>query len=275
LNFTKITRLAPFSSSQANTEIYFEHLPIQAKAVYIYDTETQKVIWSKNEHVPLPLASITKVMTAVTALDKIGRNSIVTIGSGDLSTEGTSSLEIGEKWRADDLVSLMLVESSNDAAEALGRTLGGSPAMLAMMNKRAEDQGLYDTKFGNVTGLDMSELAGAYGSAENAAKMFVDAVGRYPDIFEKTAFKSYNVTSESGIYHTATNTDIVIGNISGFIASKTGYTDLAGGNLVFTMNAGLTHHIVIAILGSTKEGRFSDAVLLSNAVIKAMADENN
>lgn len=246
---------------------YFDALPIQANAVYVYDAETDRVIYGRNEHLPLPLASITKIMTALCALDNLDREGVITIATSTLETYGDPQLKIGDTWRVDDLVSYMLVKSSNDAAMTLSQALGGSSFMVTCMNKRAEGLGLFETKFYNETGLDIDTEPGAYGSAEDAAMLLWHAVKLYPDIFGRTRYQSYNIETLGGSIQIATNTNRVQDQIIGMEASKTGLTDLAGGNLVFEMNVGLSHKIVVAILGSTGDGRFEDALLLSRTAL--------
>ena len=250
----------------------FRNLPIQAKAVYVLDSKLEKEIYSVNGDVPLPFASIAKIMTAVCALDALGRDGRVLIEKGDVDPLGRLVLRAGESWKAKDLVSYMLVESSNDAARALARAAGGEPSIVSCMNKRADELGLYDTKFANGTGLDIADSPGAYGSAHDATRLLYRAMILYPDIFEKTGKESYNMMSDSGREYKVKNTDRVTGEIMGFVASKTGLTDLAGGNLVYAMNVGLGHVIIVAILGSTEEGRFADAILLSNAIIQNLGN---
>jgi D-alanyl-D-alanine endopeptidase (penicillin-binding protein 7) len=252
---------------------YFEHLFLQAKAAYVFDVNDNKPLYGKNENAPLPIASITKIMTALCALGTLGPDTTITIDKSDIGVDEINYLVVGERWKASDLVSYMLTQSSNAAASALGRSFGGSSAIVAYMNERAEKMELFDTKFENETGLDIGNSSGAYASAVDVEKLLKSALDEYPDIFERTSEKSYNVTSESGIVHNATNTDRAIESIPGLIASKTGLTDLAGGNLVFETNAVPGHTIIISILGSTEEGRFTDAITLSNAAIQYLTNK--
>ncbi|MES2059589.1 MAG: serine hydrolase [Patescibacteria group bacterium] len=245
---------------------HFANLMLEAKAVYVWDVEQDRVLFEKNEHTPLPIASITKVMTSLCALDSLGRDGVVTIETGDKSKADIDTLVIGEKWKVADLISYMLVESSNSAANALARTAGGAPNTILCMNNRAEKMELFETRFGNVTGLDVASSSGAYASAENVARMFKASRDEYQDIFEHTADKSYTVSSLSDISHTAINTDRAIGSIPGLVASKTGLTDIAGGNLVFEIMRGQGRRAIVVILGSSEEGRFSDAIKLGNAI---------
>ena len=259
---------------RAAAQSHFDNMNLSAKAVYVYDVEAEKMLYGRNEHVPLPLASITKLMTAVCALDILDKDTVVMVPSSRLGNYGDKDLGEGDIWKISDLVSYMLIKSSNDAAVTLSEAVGGSERMISCMNIKAEEVGLFETKFYNVTGLDMESsdteatlAPGAYGSAEDAAKLLQYGMRRYPEIFGITRYQSYNVEALDGSVQVATNTNRVQSQIVGMEASKTGLTDLAGGNLVFEMNVGLSHRVVIAVLGSTEEGRFEDALALSLSVI--------
>jgi D-alanyl-D-alanine carboxypeptidase (penicillin-binding protein 5/6) len=135
------------------------------------------------------------------------------------------------------------------------------------MNVRAEELGLTKTQFKNSTGLDISPSeAGAYGSARDIARLMDYIVTNAPDTVALTNLEVTTIENEEGAYHTAKNTNDVAGSIDGLIASKTGYTALAGGNLVVALNVGLNRPIVIVVLGSSYEGRFTDTEKLIERV---------
>jgi len=265
-----VVQIAAIEKTRSN---YFAHLPIQAKAVYVFDTRENRVLFAKNEHIPLPIASITKIMTGLCALDSLEEDGSIVVGKSDITGEDKNLLIPDEEWKIRDLVSFMLVESSNDAARVLERAMGGAETAIPCMNKKAEAMNLFETKFFNATGLDIDDRAGAYGSAENAATMLQYGLTRHRNFFEKTSVKSYNTVSENGVMHIATNTNRVSGQIVGITASKTGFTDIAGGNLVLAVNLGLDHIVIVSILGSTEEGRFEDALNLTDAAIRTIGSQ--
>jgi D-alanyl-D-alanine carboxypeptidase len=82
------------------------------------------------------------------------------------------------------------------------------------------------------------------------------------DLLARTQEEQTRVYSQDGIYHDAVNTNYYIDEIPGIIGSKTGYTDLAGGNLVVAFDAGLNRPIIISVLGSTRQERFTDVMKL-------------
>jgi len=262
----------------------FSQITINAKSAYVLDTVTGKVLFSKNEEVQLPLASVTKVMTALVA-SAVPEDTIVTIKSSDLS-EGRGGLTISEKWSLKELLGFTLVVSSNSGSKALagaaGAFLGEGPrtsesedenSFILAMNKKAQMLDLKQTFYLNPSGLDVSVeggLSGAYGSARDMANLFSYIIKNKPDLLGMTAYDSLLFKTLDGSLHSAENTNEIAGSLPGLIASKTGYTDLADGNLVIAFDAGPSHPIVVAVLGSTEEGRFSDVKKLSKAAIEKM-----
>lgn len=264
----------------------YENLSLEAKAIYILDVVTGEVLFSFNGEAQLPLASLTKVMTAVTARELVPKNTIITIGVDAIGQEGDSGLLIGERWRLSDILDLTLVMSSNDGARAIAGTLGafsvvnknfiGSPEsnenyFINKMNEKATEIGMAQTFFLNESGLDSNEhLSGSYGSAKDMALLFDYVLKNHTDIFEATRKSVININSLDDILHTAKNTNTIVDQIPALIASKTGFTDLANGNLVVAFEAGPIRPIIIAILGSGVDTRFEDMDKLVWASIRAI-----
>jgi D-alanyl-D-alanine carboxypeptidase len=139
------------------------------------------------------------------------------------------------------------------------------------MNNLAQALGLSATYFLNVHGLDESETqAGAYGSARDIAKLFAYAVQTAPSVFENTSRADIRL-SEQNASTAAINTNEALPEIPGVVMGKTGFTDLAGGNLAVLFEAGLSERIVVVVLGSTRQGRFSDVQTLVDATLKAIS----
>lgn len=248
----------------------FQSVQLSAHSAFVYDAKKNKKIFGLNEDSQLPLASLTKIMTAETALRILPENTIIQIDNDSLATEGDSGLFSNEKWLLKDLLSLTLVESSNDGAMAIAETAGavGKEGIthveainnfVGMMNSEAKEFGLLGTYFLNPTGLDQSDsVSGGYGSARDVANLFWKAISDYPIIFGTTRYNDVQLTSLSSLRHVVKNTNEQVGNIPSLLGGKTGFTDLAGGNLVIAFDAGVDRSIVISVLGSTIDGRFSD-----------------
>ena len=137
------------------------------------------------------------------------------------------------------------------------------------MNDFAKEIGLSNTHFINESGLDVSKgVSGGYGTAEDVAKLFSYAVDNHIEIFDVTKEKNQAFTSENNIVHQGTNTNKIIESIPGLIASKTGLSDLAGGNLVIEFTPIPDHPVIIVVMGSTTQGRFDDMLTLVRATQK-------
>ncbi len=247
---------------------------IQAKSLYVYDIADHQALFARSADRQLPLASVTKLMTALVASDRLASTTIISITREDLAQEGDSKLLLGETWKLPDLLNFSLISSSNDGMHAIARTLNAvyATSTIALMNAEAKQLGLTDTFFVNETGLDIDTfVSGAYSSAHDAALLLAHILIAHPDIVLRTAEPAALFISESGIKHIAVNTDKLIARIPNLIASKTGFTDLAGGNLVIAYDAGFAHPVVIAVLGSTENGRFSDVDLLITESLKKLS----
>lgn len=257
----------------------FLNISLEARAVYVFDIKTGTVLYAKNENEKLPLASVTKLMTALLAREQMSESAVVTLTKEDLSAEGDSGLRSGERWRLGDLLNVMLLVSSNDAAHAVAGLIGGQGQQSAsedfrkhfivMMNERAHALGLAQTEFFNESGLDVNETqnglpaiasatAGGYGSARDVAQLFSELWEKYPETVEITAHKDARIVSQDDIAHILPNTNEIIGHIPGLVASKTGYTTLAGGNLAVIFDKGIGEPVVAVVLGSSYKGRFDD-----------------
>jgi D-alanyl-D-alanine carboxypeptidase len=236
---------------------------ILAKAAIIFDPATGEVLYQKNANEALPLASLTKLMTAQTVLSVKSPSDVVQITPQDLEPEGDWGLKVGEALRLDDLIKLGLIASSNDAMAAVASSLG--PDYIVRMNATAKKLGLTKTYFINPTGLDVStEVAGSYGSAFDVARLAAAFYANYPDVFkETTEAKASVAVGDRTLVAAATAAPLF--DIPGFIGAKTGYTDLAGGNLVTVFDLNIGHPVVAVVLGSTHEGRFTDMRTLITA----------
>lgn len=265
-----------FKTNASDEADPFQSVSLVGKAAYVWDITNQKAIYKKEESEQLPLASVTKLMTALVAHEVLAENENVSIDDLSIRQDGNSGLSAGEVFDRLTLSDLVLMSSSNDGAFALASAAGnvlkansGAHSFVEAMNIRAKEIGLHETYFRNPTGLDISETeAGAYGSARDMAFLMEYIVKNQPDILTFTREDAARVYSKSGDFHDAENTNHYIDEIPGLIGSKTGYTDLAGGNLVVAFDAGLNRPIVAVVLGSSQEDRFTDVMELVEAAKK-------
>jgi D-alanyl-D-alanine carboxypeptidase len=269
---SKNESLPLFVQSSFNTK-ELDSVHVNAKAYIIYDIATNSIIASKNATTELPLASLTKVMTAYTALKHRSREQSVVISPQSIDGGYDIGLQKGQVWKLDELLKYTLIFSSNDGAQAVAIALGTSTPFTSQMNADAQDLGL-NLRFTNPAGLDTNGNIGGIGTALDVAKLFVHAHKLFPDILDATTKKRQTVYSLNGKISGVPNTNQGIEMIPGAEASKTGYTDLAGGNLGVIVDIGLGRPVVIVVLGSTREGRFKDVETLYYTLRKSFNVDN-
>lgn len=256
---------------QQRAEVVVPEPKIEATSAFIWDIRHQRALFSKNASAQLPLASITKLMTSLVALESLPKGSKVAMTLDAIHQDGPSDFTDGETFDAKALSDFSLVSSSNDGAYALAAAAGATllskdnenstSSFITAMNKRAEELGLTQTYFVNTTGLDENTTkSGSYGSARDMTFLMEYLIEHHPEILESTTVKMTTVRGNT--LHTATNTNEIVNHIPGLLGSKTGYTDLAGGNLVIVFDAGLNRPVVVSVLGSSREGRFKDVASL-------------
>lgn len=254
---------------------------LRADAAYVWDIRSQRALYSKNAEEALPLASITKLMTALLAYELIADDVDTTIPAAAIQQEGSSGLSVGERLSVEQLRELALVSSSNDAAYALGASAGSllgdnDPAsqFIAGMNVRARELGLDTLEFWNTTGLDLSaQKPGAVGSARDVSFLMEYIIEHHPEIIAPTQESATRIYNTAGAYHEVSNTNEAATQIPNMIGSKTGYTDLAGGNLTIAFDAGFNRPIIITVLGSTRDERFSDVLTLVREVQQSLSQK--
>ena len=124
----------------------------------------------------------------------------------------------------------------------------------------------------NGSGLDVnSTISGGYGSARDLSRLAGALVTQAPTIAEATTQNSAEAISDDGTIIRVKNTDPMVTTIPGLLLSKTGYTDLAGGNLALVFDSGIEHPIAVIILGSSEKARFTDGMALVDATLAHFA----
>lgn len=262
----------------------FASVTLIGKSAIVIDTTTGRTLYSMNPDVQLPLASITKVAMALAVSEALSPNDEITIPYDTPPSSTAQALSLGEVFNERDLMNFTLTASSNEGADILAaaadanlRLLHGEApegsATLWRMNDLARQLGLTNTFFLNVNGLDISTTqSGAYSSARDVALLLTYAASTSPSVFSSTRESSVTITAENGARAVAINTNDALPQIPGLVMGKTGYTDLAGGNLGVVFDAA-GHRIVAVVLGSTFDGRFTDIESLVSAAEKAVDEE--
>ncbi len=224
-----------------------EELDIQAKATAVFDPSGEKFLYQKNIKEKLPIASLTKIITAIVTLENLGLDDIITISKKAVMTEGENGrLVINEKLSVRDLLYIMLMESSNDAAVALANATNSD--FVTLMNKKIKDLGLENTYFVDPTGISKWNYSTAFDLARLAKYSFDK-----PLIWQILSTKETKIYSQDGkTDHYLTNTNELFGEISEIIGGKTGFTEEAGGCMLTMVKISNKpgEYLITIILGS-------------------------
>jgi D-alanyl-D-alanine carboxypeptidase len=227
---------------------------IGAASWIIYDDTNDVVLDEYLADLELPMASVTKLMTALVVADHADSNEVVLISATAAATgEAEIGLVPGELWTVHDLLAAVMVRSGNDAAVALAEHVGGSIAgFAAMMNEKADELGLEHSRFVNPHGLDAD---GHYSSARDLLVMAQAAMDN-PEIARLARTKVVKFRDDpNGIKRRAVNTNTLLGAYPGVIGMKTGYTGEAGKVLVTTADQD-GRRLISVVMGS--EDHFFD-----------------
>lgn len=232
---------------------------LNSRIAVIYDRASGKVMYGKNENKQTPMASTTKILTAVVAIENSNLTDIVTIDSKAAGTGGSRlGLKKNDKITVHDLLYGLMLCSGNDAAVALANYIGGSvEGFSKMMNQKAEALGLVNSHFVVPHGLDTQEH---YTTAYELAKI-ADYALNIQKLKEIVGTKTYTVTI-NGIPDTISNTNELLGNLNGVYGIKTGFTNGAGRCLVSSCKRNNLDIITVVIGADTKKYRTADSIAL-------------
>ena len=241
---------------------------ILSRYVAVYDRNSGALLWGKNENTPVPMASTTKIMTAIVMMEQIGEerlNEEVTVSKEAAGTIGSRlGLHTGDKITYNDLLYGLMLCSGNDAAVEISISTAGSVENFAeLMNKKAEELGLENTHFVTPHGLDRY---GHYTTALELAKI-TDYALKNPKIAKVVSTKQYTVTI-NGYPKTLSNTNELLGYLEGVNGVKTGYTSKAGRCLVTSVSRNEFDIITVVLGADTRKIRTQDSIKLIEYVYK-------
>ena len=252
----------------------FPPVAIDGRSAIVYDVSTHEILYAHNATMRLPLASLTKLVTLYAIATNLSPGETVVISESALAQDGDSGFTLGEQFTARDLERMALVASSNDAAQALAEAGSNkvNTSETSLLASAIASAGLLQTTAQNATGLDVNtSLSGGYGSAQDIATLAGEILTVAPEVAQATTHERVSATSLQGVAHSLPNTNQSLGPIPSPLLSKTGFTDLAGGNLVVVFDVGIGHPVAVVVLGSTKEGRFSDVRKLVDTTLTYFA----
>jgi serine-type D-Ala-D-Ala carboxypeptidase (penicillin-binding protein 5/6) len=220
-----------------------------AAAALIMDAPTGEILYEKNAHVPLPMASTTKVMTGLLGVERLRPYEIIQVSAYAASMSASKLyLRPGELMRADDLLQAILLKSANDASAALAEKISGSEAAFAkLMTRRARELGAQNTHFENASGLPSDDH---YSTAYDLAVILRYAMQR-PDFAEIMQMKTASLESMTGRAWTVRNHNRLLWIFPGALGGKTGWTRASRHCYV-----GMVEHsgktLIVSILASSR-----------------------
>ena len=235
-----------------------DSLELKSSVALVLDSDTNEVLFSKNPQAVLPIASLTKLMTAVVVSEaKQPLTEQITINDEDIDTEknSRSRLKVGTTLSREEMLHLALMSSENRAAHALGRSYpGGVDAFVAAMNRKALELGMNDTHYVEPTGLSSRNQS----SARDLATL-VQAAQEHPMIREFSTSPEYEVEVDNRPTQFRTTNALVRSPAWDIVLQKTGYITEAGRCLV--MQAKMAgRRLTMVFLDSTgKYSRIGDA----------------
>lgn len=226
---------------------------LSARSFIVTDRNAGRIIYQKNIDEKLPMASITKLMTAVIASENLDPRTRVKITKNAVNEEGASgNLKPGEEFALSDLMKIMLIVSSNDAAAAIEEYFAGfNIDLVALMNQKAERLGMDNTRFTNTTGLDQPDH---FSSAHDLAKLASYILNKNNDVLDIITRKQATVQSlDKKTTHSLLSTNqLLLNDAPEMMGGKTGYTKNASGCMLSVLKSG----DIIVVLGS--QDRFGD-----------------
>lgn len=230
---------------------------ISARAVLIEDLGSGAALYQKNASVSYPIASTTKIMTAIVASEYFKPNAVLSVDKAANTPGSTAGLLAGENLTFKSLLYAMLLASGNDAAFTIAENYpGGLVGFVSAMNKKALGLGLSGTRFDNPAGFDSLYH---YSSAKDMAKITEEALKdeRLARIF---ATRETNIVSLNRQYiHPLLNLNKLLSSVSGVMGVKTGTTEAAKENLITLVDRD-NHRVLLVVLGTTD--RFTETTRL-------------
>ena len=200
-----------------------EAVEVSAAAAVLMDADSGRLLYDKNGEKRMLIASTTKLMTALVALELGEPSQVITVTAAHMAEGSSMYLRPGEKLTLEELLYGLLLCSGNDAALAVTECMGGAVPFVARMNEKAAELGMENTHFANPNGLDDEAH---YSTAEDMAKLAAAAMDD-PVLRRVASTRTARIGGR-----TLTNHNKLLSRLDGCVGLKTGYTKAAGRTLV-------------------------------------------
>jgi D-alanyl-D-alanine endopeptidase (penicillin-binding protein 7) len=236
---------------------------ITAQASMVADLQTGTLFFGSNVDKRWPLASVTKLMAATVVMDNLNLNQKITVPPEAVAADPSQQVLVsGDTYTVSDLLHVLLLPSSNVAAETLADYYGRT-RFVAEMNGRAAAWGMANTHYDDPSGLSVGDQSTPTDLLTLAQKIYAD----YPEILAVTRTPQISITEES------TGKKVIVRSIndfagrSDFVGGKTGYTDEADGNLLSIFKYE-DRPILVIVMGTSDDHRFANTLMLYNWFIQ-------
>jgi D-alanyl-D-alanine carboxypeptidase len=233
---------------------------IKAVAALMVDAQTGQVLYARNENMHLLPASTTKLMTALVVRERLGslKGSVI-VSPDDHAEPSNIPVVPGETISVDTLFHALLIESANDSARTLGRSVAGTtPAFVEMMNEKALSLGCFDTHFYNPNGLPAP--TGTHYTSCHDLMIIFQHVLKYPELRKIMSTKDYTIRTASGV-HNLRNHNRLLGYYPGMGPAKTGWTEASRHTYACSVTQN-GREILLTLLDSPN--KWADAQILYN-----------
>ena len=249
---------------------------ITAKAAFLLEANSGKVLFAQNADAHLPIASMTKVATLgviyqALAENKITMDDMVLVSERASSMGGSQAfLDAGSEYSVHDLIQSIVVASANDSCVAMAEYIAGSvESFVELMNQFARGLGCKDTNFVNCTGLP---TPGAYSCARDMATMY-QAIMQSPHYGDFNQIWMYDLTHPSGRVTGLTNTNKLIRRYQGCLGGKTGFTNEAGHCITVAAKRNDVQPIAVIIGAANSKTRFNESSALLDYACQNFANQ--
>ncbi len=242
----QLTIAAPVHTPSGHTALQAAGSKLSASGVIVMDLQSGQTLYERSSTVSRPMASLTKLMTALIITEHHKMDESVTVPGDILKTQGNDydHLPPNDTFTVGDLLSAMLINSSNDAAVTLARFHSGTIAAFAKeMNARAKTLGLAHTSYDNPIGFD----APTQDSTPQDLAWLAMYVLRYPEIAKRMGTADMTIHSQNGFAMALNHTNELLHEDSFVIAGKTGTTDAAGQCLLSIVEIGGRRSVVVIL----------------------------
>lgn len=249
LSNNQVSTLELFAPQFESAQASMQTPVINAEGVLVYDLSTQKVVFEKNSKKRLPMASLTKIMTAIIALENPKEDDRYVVPAEALVGENSMGLTTGEVLSLEELLYGLILPSGNDAAEVFAASYpGGRAAFVRAMNNKAKALGLTDTNFTNPSGLQGD--GDQYTTASDLLVITNYAIQHFPLFTQVTSTYEHSIpyTLSHKAFYLLNDTNLIT-SYPGVKGVKTGFTPEAGLCLVTYLDY-KGHKVIGILLGS-------------------------